>query len=341
MSLVTLAIIVILLAGLLAAGALYQVIGARRAARRYVAPGVTITVGEQRLHMVCAGNGAPTVLFESGIAASSLSWTRVMSDVATSTRACAYDRAGLGWSGPSQGPRTLARMLEELDGVLMNASAGAPQVLVGHSFGAFVVCAYAADRPGKIAGLVLLDPPSEWHEVTPERAHLLWGGIQLSRVGAILARLGVVRACLALLTGGAPGVPRNFVKIFGPTAARTLERLVGEVRKLPPDVHPIVQMHWSQPKCFRAMADHLAALTETTSFVVGVKSLPDVPLVIVSAGDRSEDTIAGHRQLAGLSSQGRHLVARKSGHWIQFDEPEVVVNAIRDVVDRVRRTHAA
>src|SRR4030095_11788518 len=85
------------------------------------------------------------------------------------------------------------------------------------------------------------------------------GGIQLSRIGGILARLGVVRTCLELLTGGAPGVPRNFVRIFGPTAARTLERLVGEVRKLPADVHPIVQALWCDPKCFHAMADHLLA----------------------------------------------------------------------------------
>jgi hypothetical protein len=66
-----------------------------------------------------------------------------------------------------------------------------------------------------------------------------------------------VRACLALLTGGAPAAPRYFVKVFGPTAARTLERLVGEVRKLPSDIHPGVQALWCQPKCFQAMADHL------------------------------------------------------------------------------------
>ena len=226
-------IVGILVALVLAAGALYQFIGSRRGARRHVPPGMMVDVGGQRLHVVCAGNGKPTVLFESGIAASSLSWTRVLRDVATFTRACAYDRAGLGWSDPSRGPRTLARMLGELRGVLANAATAGPYVFVGHSFGAFLVCAYASQHPSEVAGLVLLDPPSEWHEITREQARLLWGGIQLSRIGGILARLGIVRACLALLTGGAPGVPRNFVRIFGPTAARTLERLVGEVRKLP------------------------------------------------------------------------------------------------------------
>src|SRR5207248_11618029 len=102
-------------------------------------------------------------------------------------------------------------------GVLTNTVTAGPSVLVGHSFGAFLVYAYASQHPADIAGLVLLDPPSEWHTntITREQAHLLWGGIQLSRIGSILARFGIVRACLALLTGAAPGVPRNFVRIFG------------------------------------------------------------------------------------------------------------------------------
>jgi pimeloyl-ACP methyl ester carboxylesterase len=232
-------------------------------------------------------------------------------------------------------------MLRELQGVLANAATGGTAVLVGHSFGAFLVCAYASEQPADVAGLVLIDPPSEWHELTPEQARLLWGGVQLSRLGTVLAQLGVVRACLALLTGGAPGVPRNFVRVFGPTAARTLERLVGEVRKLPPDLHPLVQMIWCQPKCFRAMADHLGALEQTAAVVSRLTSLPDVPLVIISSGDQPPHVIARHRQLASLSPTGRHIVAAASGHWIQFDEPDLVVATIREVIDRVRRTEAA
>ena len=292
-----------------------------------------LEVGGQRLHAVCAGQGTPTVMFEAGIAASSLSWTRVLREVATFARACAYDRAGLGWSDPARGPRSVARMLGDLRGVLAHANAATrgPCILVGHSFGAFLVCAYAAKHPADVAGLVLLDPPSEWHEPTRRQARLLWGGIQLSRIGGLLARIGVVRAGLALLTGGAPGVPRRFVRIFGSTTVRTLEGLVGEVRKLPPEVHPIVQAHWSQPKCFRAMAEHLAALPDMAAVVAGVTSLPDVPIVVVSSRDQSPETIARHRALARLSSSGRHAIAEGAGHWIQLDDPELVITTIREV----------
>jgi hypothetical protein len=122
-------VIGILLVLALAAGALYKFIGATRAARTYAPPGLLVNVDGQRLHVVCAGNGRPTVMFESGIAASSLSWTSVLRDVAAFTRACAYDRAGLGWSGPAQGPRTVARMLRELRGVLTTAAADGPYVM--------------------------------------------------------------------------------------------------------------------------------------------------------------------------------------------------------------------
>src|SRR3954465_11948487 len=143
------AAIAILIVCVLSAGALYQFLGARRAARLYPPPGTMADIGGQRLPLVCPGEGSPPVLFEAGIAASSLSWTRVLRGVASFTRACAYDRAGLGWSDAPRAPGAVARMLAELQGVLARVAAG-PFILVGHSFGAFLVCAYAAQHPSEV-----------------------------------------------------------------------------------------------------------------------------------------------------------------------------------------------
>ena len=317
----------------LAAGATYQAVGTRRSRLRYAPPGRLIDVAGETLHVVCAGRGNRPVLFEAGIGASSLSWTTVMREAAHFTSVCAYDRAGLGWSEPARSPRTVERMLGELRGVLTATAGSAPAVLVGHSFGAFLSLLYASRRPNDIAALVLVDPPTEWQRMTPPQARMLWGAIQLSRFGGVLARFGIVRASLALLTGGAPGVPQRGVRVFGPAVARTLEHLVGEVRKLPADVHPFVQAQWCQPKCFRAMADYLAALRETAAAAAQGIDLADIPLVVVSGGDQPAEVLAEHGRLAGLSRRGRHVVAANSGHWVQLDRPDVVIATIRELAE--------
>lgn len=319
---------------LLAVGALYQGIVARRHRRQFTPPGQLIDVGGHRLHVICRGSGSPVVLLESGIAASSLSWAVVQPEIAKFTRVCAYDRAGLAWSDVASCSRSFERIVDELSTVLARVAPGERYVLVGHSFGSFVVRAYAARHPNAVLGLVLVDPPTEWLTMTPQRARMLWGGRHLSRVGAVLAHIGVVRTCLALLSGGAPGAPRRFVKIFGPTAARTLERLVGEVRKLPPDVHPIVQALWCQPKCFYAMADHLRVLEREGISLGGFIPPREIPVIVISSGDQPPEQIDSHRMLAERSANGRHVIAARSTHWVQFDEPELVVSLVRDLVER-------
>jgi pimeloyl-ACP methyl ester carboxylesterase len=328
------------IAGLAVSGLLYQAIGAMRDRRRYSAPGALGAVGQHRLHYRCEGAGTPAVIFEAGIAASSLTWSRVQPAIAQMTRVCSYDRAGLAWSESASSVRSIETLVDELRLVLEHASVPPPYVLVGHSFGGLIIRAFARAHPAEVVGLVFVDPlhPEEWCDPSPQQRQMLRGGIFLSRVGAVLARLGVVRASLALLSAGAPGAPRRFSRVFGRQAAALLEHMVGEVQKLPQEVLPSVQAHWSNPKAFRGMWQHLAAMASCSADLMrGTDAFGGMPVVVLSARERNPRWLTADAVLARASSNGRHIVAPHGGHWVHLDHPDLVIRAIRDVVDATSR----
>jgi pimeloyl-ACP methyl ester carboxylesterase len=327
------------LAGLLVLALLgvgYQLVGSLRDAARLPPPGRLVDIGAgRRLHLHCSGkSGGPAVVLEAGIAASSLSWARVQPGVTEFARVCSYDRAGLAWSDSGPQPTSAVRLARDLHALLRAAPIRPPYVLVGHSFGSFVVRAFADARRDMVAGIVLVDPifPSEWLGMTPAQRRRLSGGVFLSRVGALLAGVGFVRLSLTLLLRGATGVPKRVSRLFGSEAAQVLDRLVGEVRKLPPDVWPAVASHWSQPRCFRSLAGHLAALRPSAAEIAAMGDLGDIPLVVITAASQSEAVRQEHARIAALSTRGRQVVASVGGHWIHLDEPELVIGAVRDVV---------
>jgi pimeloyl-ACP methyl ester carboxylesterase len=330
-------LIVILLS--LLSGAAYQIAAGAQDRRRHPPTGQLVTLRNgRRIHARCTGVGTPSVVLEAGIAASSLSWSLVQPRVAAFTRVCSYDRVGLGWSDPVKPPRSLAAHVETLRELLRALELQPPYVLVGHSYGSFVVREYAHRHPREVAGLVFVDPiyPSEWMEPTPELRRRLRGGVLLSHVGSWLARVGLVRMSLKLLTGGAPGAARRVSRAFGSEAASVLGRLVGEVQKLPPETWPFVQAHWSQSKCFSAMARHLSALPDNAAELADRGDLGDIPVLVVTGGHQPDANRIEQHRLANLSTCGRQIIAEGTGHWIHLDNPALVADAIRELVSRSR-----
>jgi pimeloyl-ACP methyl ester carboxylesterase len=99
---------------------------------------------------------------------------------------------------------------------------------------------------------------------------------------------------------------------------------------------PIVLELWSQPKNFMSLGQHVAALPISAAQAAAVSSLGDLPLVVLSGDHHAAPYTDWQRDLAQLSSSGRHLVAGDSGHWIHLDHPELVTSAIREVVTAAR-----
>jgi pimeloyl-ACP methyl ester carboxylesterase len=292
-----------------------------------------IEVGGARLHVHVQGQGGPVVVLEAGIAASSLSWSLVQRGIAHFATVMSYDRAGFGWSDDAPPRGTALEAAEDLALLLKNSGLPSPFVLVGHSYGGLIVRIFEQRYPSLVAGMVLVDPVvrSDWREMTPERASMLARGVRLSRRGALLAKMGVVRAGLNALINGSQRFPKLLARVSAGGASAVATRFVKQVRMLPPELWPAIAGHWSEARCFRAMAASLEGLPASVRQLDESKSMGDLPLIVLSAGRGN----AEHRHDAALSRRGRLIPAPDAAHWIQLDAPDLVVNAVRDVVDAV------
>jgi len=259
----------------------------------------------------------------------------VQPEVAKFTRVCSYDRAGLGWSDSGPPPRTTQRIVEELRTLLLSAGIKEPYVLVGHSFGAFTARLYGAKYRDEVVGMVLVDPiyPSEWLQLSDEQQKRLQRAVRLCRRAAVVARLGIARLIAFLARIGASKIARRGVFLVSGGELKGGEGMFASLNKLPQELHGIVRAFWIQPKFYQAIADQLESLPESAAQVAATARHGEPPLVVLSASNPGPARMTEGDGLARLSCNGKHVVASKSGHWIQLDQPELVIEAIREVVE--------
>jgi len=263
-----------------------------------------------------------------------VSWALVVKRLAGFATVVTYDRAGFGWSDLAPHHCTAFDAARDLALMLDRGRIDAPVVLVGHSFGGLIVRVFEQEFPGRTRGLVLVDPVtrSEWRDATEARKRLLARGVMLSRRGELLARLGVVRFALRLLLSGSRRLPKILARISAGRGAGVTERLAGEVRKMPAELWPVVAAHWSKARCFRAMAESLENLPLSATQIDETRGLGNLPLVVLSAASASAEAMREHEHDANLSTRGEHDVVPDTGHWMQLDAPEAIVQAISRVI---------
>lgn len=244
-------------------GFLYQIIGRAVDRARVGLAGKLVKTEHGEFNVLIGGSGsAPVVIFEAGIGASLLGWSLVQPRVAEFATTFSYDRAGLGWSGAVRSPRTVEQMTAELKDLLAVCELQGPFMLVGHSFGGLLMRAFSARYPELVSGLVLVDPVtvSGWVKCEQQDRNRLARGMTLAKRGEWVTRFGVVRLALALVAAGSRMLPHLIGRAAAPGAAPFMERMIGQVRRMPQETWPAVRSHWSDPKCFRSMAMNLAAL---------------------------------------------------------------------------------
>lgn len=199
-------------------------------------PGRVLTVDRMRLHLDCRGQGTPTFVLEAGATGFAASWAWVQQELGRTNRVCAYDRAGLGWSGPAPGRFDPIASAEQLRALLREGGERGPYVLVGHSLGGALASIYAARFPSEVQALALVDPPHpDLLAAMPEEVRRSYRRFTSDlRLGARLASFGVMRIVRPFSAPAAslPPAARAEAAIFEASPAH-LGRSYEELRRWP------------------------------------------------------------------------------------------------------------
>jgi pimeloyl-ACP methyl ester carboxylesterase len=252
------------------------------------------------------------VILESANGGMSAHWANVQQQAAKTTRVCAYDRAGLGWSEPGSEPRDARQVSGELHALLANAEVVGPYVLVGHSYGGLYTRMYAGRYSDEVAGVVLIDSshPEQFTRSPEGRAMYT----QARRLGAVLplfTRLGVIR-----LSNYFPAHP-----------------------DLPPQQRAQVEAFNSSTRHLVTTTEEFRATPETAAQVRGTNSLGDKPLAVISAGEQPPSWLEMQEELATLSSDSSHRVVEGATHASLLygrRDAQITTAAIVQVVEAVR-----
>jgi pimeloyl-ACP methyl ester carboxylesterase len=316
-------------------GVVYQALGTRRDARAYPPPGRLVDLGSHRLHLLELGRGSPTILLEAGLMSTVLSWNELQRELAGSFRVVSYDRAGLGWSELGPMPRTADRIVDELHTLLERAAIPPPYVLVGHSFGGLTMPLFAARFPDEVAGMVLVDPvaPAEWNPPSEHDLKLTRIGAKVCRRAASLARIGMIRIVAFLLTTGVKQLAGYLVRLISRgTPAESGSVSSPWFSALPEKERAMASVFWVQPKFALTIASQLENLPISAGSAGQFANFSEKPVVILSARTAPEHRRLEHASMAGRLSQGEHVLAGKSNHWIMQEDPGLVIRAIERVV---------
>jgi len=317
-------LVLVVLATLLmaaAAGALYQTLSVRRDAARFPPPGRLVDVGGgRRLHLLCIGDGRPTVIFEASMSSSSVSFAEARAAIARRMRICSYDRMGTGWSDGAPATISIGALADDLDRLLDRAVASPPYIVEAASIGGLVAELYARRHPERVAGLVFVDAghSAVLESIAPRVTATVAAEACLL---PLAARLGLLRVIDPLGLRRAPAGDEAMWRIYRVEPmtmfcgiVRDRETTLREFREAPP---------------LRADVPLTVLTAESTDGL-----LP--PGFARQTGALARDWRGLQQQLSRRSSRGTWRTVAGSDHLIGNSQPHAVAAAVLELLDHLR-----
>jgi pimeloyl-ACP methyl ester carboxylesterase len=296
---------------------------------------VLIDAGGHKLHMDIQGAGSPVVIFENGSGDFSFIWSLVQPEIAKLTKTVSYDRAGYACSEQGPLPRTGRQICWELHMALKNAGVNPPYVLVGQSFGGFIVRAFARYYPGEVVGMVLVEAVQEDQRIfmqgdTPMRIR----DFAKNRI--------------------APEVQTSYLS--SPDTSTTSLTMINEIdplfKRFPENIQRMQIWAQSQPQYIPALQAEMDWSPEDVSNLYQHRNekaylLGNMPLIVMTRSkggfegrkdslQLEKERLAAQEQLVHLSSNSKHVIDMNSGHNIHVEDPGAVIEAIEEVLIAVK-----
>jgi pimeloyl-ACP methyl ester carboxylesterase len=321
----------------------------------YLAPQRLVPVGEGRtINLICLGSGSPTVVLSAGLGSWSIVWRGVQPSLAQSTRVCAWDPAGFGFSGSSAEPQDAVHLTQDLEQTLKTANIDGPYLMVGHSAGAFVALRFADRHPRSVVGIVLVDPAIPEQDAVMKRLSPKFAQVAIRSRSEQAESL---QHCAAQLKSGAlkPGAPEfeectayHMPPAFSALGA-ALTRLNADPARLLTEASSLDNFVESQREVIDTQ--HWGPQSAPLLRAKGWKRhYGAMPLIVLTAGRpfmppdaspevREEGMLfyregweRAHKAFAALSTRGKDELVPDSGHNIPVEKPEAVLAAINRVL---------
>ncbi len=298
----------------------------------YAPTGKLVDAGGHLLHIHEMGKGKPVVIMEGGSGDFSFIWDLVQPELAKITTTVSYDRAGFAWSQAGPQPRSARQIAYELHTALHKAGIDGPYILVGQSFGGFLVRTFARYYKNEVAGMVLVDALNENSRIIINNQPMRIRDWAKGQHAPEPQNMSVKMAGMDSL-----GAPLKVDTALEPP-----------LNKLPPKSQQLQLWAQSQPGYQKAAEGEMNWSPEDVADMYAHKGMPEymlgnMPLIVLTRGNGGYSGIADsvnlenermelEKDLTRLSTNSKLIIDKNSGHNIHVEDPAIVIDAIKEVI---------